>query len=115
MPVSAIREVAATAGAAGDVTSWIPFDMFETPHNVSFGVTISNSGAAVFRVEHTFDNILDAKVSAVAFIHDEVSAANGKIDSNYAFPVRATRLAVVSVSASCNISFRVLQVGSRGT
>lgn len=115
MPVSAIKEIAVTAGGAGDVTEWVPLDQFETPFNVSFGVTISNSGAAVFAVEHTFDNILRADVSAVAFIHDEVSAADGKIDGNYAFPVRATRLAIVSVSASCNIAFRVLQAGSRGT
>lgn len=115
MPVSSVQEIAATAGAAGDVTPWIPFDVFETPFNVGFGVTISNPGAAVFRVEHTFDNILQQGVSAVAFTHDEVSAADAKIDGNYAFGVRACRLAVVSVSASCNIAFRVQQVGSRST
>ena len=115
MPVEWLIEKAATAGAGGDVTRWVPLDIFETPHNVAFGVTISNSGAAVFRVEHTFDNVLSADVSAVSFIHDEVSAANGNIDGNYAFGVRATRLAVVSVSASCNIAFRGVQVGSRGT
>lgn len=115
MPVTAIREIAATAGAAGDVSEWVPFDLYETPHNVSFGVTISNSGAAVFRIEHTFDNVLDADVSAVAFIHDEVSAANGMIDGNYAFGVAAARLAIVSVSASCNVAARFIQVGSRGT
>lgn len=115
MPVSSIKEIAVTAGGAGDTTDWVPLDQFETPLNVSFGVTISNSGAAVFRVEHTFDNILDASVSAVSFIHEDVSAANGQIDGNYAFPVRAARLAIVSVSASCNIAFRVLQAGSRGT
>ena len=115
MPVHAIQEVHASAGASGTSTDWIPFDVFETPFNVGFGITISNSGAAVFRVEHTFDNVLQQGVSAVAFIHDEVSAANGTIDGNYAFGVRAARLTVVSVSASANIAFRVQQVGSRGT
>ena len=115
MPVEWLIEKAATAGAGGDVTRWVPFDIFETPFNVGFGVTISNSGAAVFRVEHTFDNVLDADVSAVSFIHADVSAANGNVDGNYAFQVRAARLAVVSVSASCNIAFRGIQAGSRGT
>lgn len=115
MPVSSLQEVHASASASGISTSWIPFDVFETPFNVGFGVTISNSGAAVFRVEHTFDNVLRQGVSAVAFIHDEISAANGKVDGNYAFGVRACRLHIVSVSASCNIAFRVQQVGSRGT
>ena len=115
MPVSSIKEIAVTAGGAGDATAWVPLDQFETPFNVSFGVTISNSGAAVFAVQHTFDSVQGTNVSAVAFTHDEVSAANGQIDGNYAFPVRATRLSIVSVSASCNVAFRVLQAGSRGT
>lgn len=112
MPVTWLQEKAATAGAAGDVTDWVPLDIFETPFNVGFGVTISNSGAAVFRVEHTFDNVLKAGVSAVSFIHEDVSAADANIDGNYAFGVRATRIAVVSVSASCNIAFRGIQVGN---
>ena len=112
MPVTAIKTILATAGAAGDVSDWVPLDIFETPFNVGFGVTISNSGAAVFRVEHTFDDVLEQGFSAVSFIHDEVSAANGNIDGNYAFGVRACRIAIVSVSASCNVAFRVVQVGS---
>ena len=112
MPVTWLQEIAATAGAAGDVTDWVPLDMFETPFNVGFGVTISNSGAAVFSVEHTFDNVMDSNVSAVAFVHEDVSSKNGNIDGNYAFGVRAARLAIVSVSASCNLTFRGVQVGS---
>ena len=115
MPVTWQKTVDASAGAAGDVTDWIPLDIHETPFNVGFGVTIGNSGAAVFRVEHTFDDIFDPDVSARAFIHDEVSAANGDIDGNYAFGIRATRLAVVSVSGATTLEFRGVQVGGVGT
>lgn len=112
MPVTWRQTVHASAAASGTSTNWIPLDIFETPFNVGFGVTTSNDNGVTFAVQHTFDNVLDADVSARAFNHSDVTAGVVDVDGNYAFAVRAVRLNVVSVSASANLEFRGVQAGN---
>lgn len=108
MPIHASKTVSVTAGAGTTQSAWIPLNQFAVPFNVGFGVVTNNSGGAVFRVEHTFE---DPSAAATIFVHEDVSSNDTNIDGNYAFPVRATRIAVQSVSASANVTFTVLQTG----
>ncbi len=112
MPVTAIKTIVVTAAQGTTVSDWIPLDIHVTPFNVGFGVVIDNSGAAVFRVEHTFDNILDPDVTPDVFVHEDVSANNGNVDGNFAFGIRAMRLAVQTVSAATTVALKVVQVGN---
>ena len=86
-------------------------DHLSTPFNVSFGVRKEGGGEVTFRVEHTFDNVLASGVSARPFTHADVSAATDNADGNYAFPVMAVRLAVVSASGTNTLDFTVIQAG----
>lgn len=111
MPTTAIKTIVVTAGAGTTISDWIPLDIHSTPFNVGFGVVTSDDGAATFRVEHTFDNIYDSSVTPNVFVHEDVSANESNVDGNYAFPVRACRLAVQSVSAAATISLKLVQAG----
>lgn len=115
MPIESTKTVIVTAAAsvpsAESKSDWIPLNQYAVPFNVGFGVVIDNSGAAVFRVEHTFDNVFDTSITPTVFVHEDVSSNDGNVDGNYAFPVRATRVAVQSVSGAATIDFTVLQTG----
>lgn len=106
MPVTAIVSAKGTGASA-----WIPLTLHETPFNASFGVVVQG-GTVNYRVEHTFDDIFDPDVSAVAFTHEDVSANSGSADGNYAFPVRAVRLNVTVASANASIRAIFLQSGN---
>lgn len=111
MPIESQVTIHASAGASGSQSDWIPLNQYAVPFNVGLGLVTNNDGGVTFRVEHTFDNIFDTSITPTAFIHEDISAATGNIDGNYAFPVRATRLAIASVSASANVTLTVLQTG----
>lgn len=76
-------------------SAWIPLNTSKTPFNVGFGVTIG-AGVLTYKVQHTFDDVQDASVTAVAFDHPDVTGETTNQDGNYAFPVRAVRLAVTA-------------------
>ena len=114
MPVYATRSIIVNtvSGTATSVTtSWIPTNIHQTPFNVGFGVIVHGNGDITYKVEHTFDNVLEHGVSARAFTHEDVSAESASKDGNYAFGVRAIRLAVVSASSSAGAELTVIQVG----
>ena len=115
MPLTATKQIivsTVSGTSVGTSTGWIPTDLFETPFNVGFGVVKTGGGDVTFKVEHTFDNVQNSSVTPTAFTHDDVSAATGNIDGNYAFPCRAIRLTVVSASGSVGATLTVLQAGS---
>ena len=114
MPVTATKTITvntASATATSVTSDWVPFNIHQTPFNVGFGVVKTGGGDVTFRVEHTFDDVLDPSVTPVAFVHEDVSAASDSIDGNYAFGIRAARVAIVSASGSVGVSFRPVQVG----
>lgn len=114
MPMTATRSiiVSTVSGTAiSTVSSWIPTNLYEVPFNIGFGAIVHGAGDITYRVEHTFDNVFDPNVSARVFVHEDVSAENASKDGNYAFGVRAIRLAVVSASASAGVELTVIQVG----
>ena len=94
------QAIGGTATTASTATSWIPLNQHTSPFNVGFGVVPGTTqGSNTFSVQHTFDNVFDSSVTPVAFDHSTVSGKTAKIDGNYAFPVAAVRLIVVSASS----------------
>ncbi len=75
-------------------SAWIPVDMYQTPFNIGFGVTLATDSTLTYSVEHTFDDIFDSSVTPVAFPHATVAGETTNQDGNYAYPVRAIRLTV---------------------
>lgn len=115
MPVYAAKTLVTTTvsgTAVSTASSWIPMNIHETPFNVGFGVVVDGNGDVTYRVEHTFDDVFDPSVTPTAFVHDDVTAATASVDGNYAFPVRAVRLAFVSASGtSASATLTVIQAG----
>lgn len=106
MPIFSQVTVTAAGTAATTASPWIPLNQYAQPFNVGFGViTNPGTGHLTYTVQHTFDNVFDPSVSARAFDHSVVSgksatAASTQIDGNYAFPVAAIRLQIVSGSGT---------------
>ena len=99
--------VATNVSTASTASPAYILNQHETPFNVGFGVT-KVSGDATFTVQHTFDNLF---VSAANwFDHSSVSGKTASIDGNYAFPIFATRVVLLSGSGA-QINFRVRQAG----
>ena len=92
-------------------TAWIPVDWRSNPFNLSFGCVIA-SGTPTYKVEHTFDNVLDPSVTPTAFTHEFVTASTVSDDGNYAYPVTAVRLTVSSGTGV--VTMTVLQPGGNG-
>lgn len=111
MSVYAVNLRAATASgtAISTVSSWLPLDVFESPFNVGFGVVNNGPGNVTFSVQHTFDDVQNSAVTPTAFTHADVSLKTASIDGNYAYPVKAVRLAFVSASGSADCTITVLQ------
>lgn len=121
MPLTATKSITVdtSVGNAGTVSDWIPLDIYQTPFNVGFGIVKDGDGDITFQIQHTFDDIFDPDVSADRFVHaDLTSQSTGanpfKVDGNYAFGIRAMRIAVVSASGSSRVTLKVVQVGSPG-
>ena len=108
MPVHAKIQV---NGSAGEDSAWVPLNQYQTPFNVSFGVTKAGTGDVEFKIQHTFDQILKNASAASIFTHADVTAATGDVDGNYAFPVAAVRCHVTAASGASTLQFYVMQTG----
>lgn len=81
-----------------------------TGGGVSLGVTIT--GTINYDVQHTLDDIFASTTAAQTanwFDHSTIAAKTASSDGNYAFPVRAVRLMVNSVTNGATVSFNILQ------
>lgn len=115
MPVHAVTQMSVDATSASTCGPWIPFNLYNSPFNVSFGGVIVSGGPATWAVHHTFDNVLLANASALpirSFVHADVTAAGTAQDGNYAFPVHAARLVVTGVTSAATVHIDFLQSGS---
>lgn len=90
-------------------TAWIPVDWRSNPFNMSFGCVVT--GTPTYKVEHTFDNVLDATVTPTAFTHEFISASTASDDGNYAYPITGIRLTISSGTGS--VTMTVLQPGTK--
>ena len=101
---------AVSAAGINTASAWIPMTHGDTPFNVGFG-TRTNGGPFTYSVQHTFSNVQDASVSAIAYTHADVSLKVSAQDGNYAFPVRAIRIALGTVAVSGNLYLDIIQTG----
>jgi hypothetical protein len=64
--------------------------------NFAVGFGCVRGGDTTFKVQHTFDDIMDASVTPTWFDHSSVTGKTANTDGNYAFPVRAIRVAITA-------------------
>lgn len=94
-----MRPQSVTVGSA-TTSAAIPMNPKGSPFNVSIGCVLSNDGNLTYKVQHTFDNVLDpATGTPTWFDHASMTALSANQDGNYAFPVAAIRLNVTGHTA----------------
>lgn len=97
------------------VSAPIPLDNYISPFNVGFGTVISGTGT--YNIEHTFDDVFSptyVPASGNWYIHTSFSGVAAKGDGNYAFPVMAVRVNVLTSTASMVVSATFIQAGQVG-
>ena len=112
-PVFATATVTAVSKTAGTASPWIPLNQYAQPFNASFGVVaVPDQGEITYKVQHTFDNVFDPTVTPTAFDHSTATGKTANADGNYAFPIAAIRLQVVSGSGTAPyVTLTVRQAG----
>ena len=108
MPVASVKTITVAASSATS-SGWVPLNQHQSPFNVGFGCVVT--GTVQYKVEHTFDDIQNPNVTPTAFTHEDVSAATTNADGNYAFPVKAVRVAAVTAATGGTVTMTVLQAG----
>lgn len=86
-------------------SAWVPVDYRQQVLNVGMGIVIN--GTVTYDIEHTYDNVMDATVSATAFKHPTLTAQTTNKDGNYITPIRAVRINVTAGTGS--VTMTVLQ------
>jgi len=89
-----------------------PLDYKANAFSVSLALTLT--GTISLTVQHTFDDIFDTSVTPVWFPHASLVTKVANSDGNYAFPVRATRLLVNSLTTGATVTFSVIQSSDGG-
>ena len=85
------------------VTNWR-----QNPFSISVGVDIT--GTINYDVQHTFDDIFTVAASSVSwFNHSSIVTDTTDQDGNYAFPVRAIRLLINSLTTGATAELFILQ------
>ena len=78
-----------------------------TSGGVSIAVVIS--GTINYDIQHTLDEIFDSSATINWLDHASMAAKTASSDGNYAYPVRAIRLLINSVTTGATVSMNVLQ------
>lgn len=86
----------------------IPVDYAQNAFAIGFGVVINGGGTLTYKVQHTFDNVMDSTVTATWFDHPIVTGKTANSDGNYAFNIRAMRLNVTAYTSG-SATLTVLQ------
>lgn len=111
MPMRRTVSMTVDATAEPTASNWVPFDIYASPFNVSIGVAIGSAGSGTYRVEHTFHDVLRDPDGAVAHIHEDLDAETVNSDGNYAYPIAASRLVVVSAASAMTVTAIFTQAG----
>jgi hypothetical protein len=113
--VTQIAVDAATAGAiivgvdGKSVSNWYLLDRNVKPFNVGFGCDVT--GTLTYSVQHTFEDLQVADISAVnVFTHGDVAAETTDQDGNYAYPCTAMRV-IITAFTSGTLTLRAIQAG----
>lgn len=108
--------VSATIGAdtfsigytAVSVSKTVVLDLDLNPFNVGLGVIITGTLSAT--VQHCFEDVFSAFPSTRTwFPHASIAAVTSNTDGNYAFPCRATRLLLNSLTATATVKYVIIQ------
>jgi hypothetical protein len=90
----------------------ILMDWLQNPFNVGGNVRVTGA-AADFRVQHTFDDVLNPAVTPTWFNNSAFAAINAADkDWNYAFPVRAIRLNVIDGTGGGTVTISIIQASN---
>lgn len=81
-----------------------------TDGGISVAVTIT--GTINYDIQHTLDEIFDSSATINWFDHASMAAKTASADGNYAFPIRAIRLLINSVTTGATVSMNILQGSS---
>ena len=113
-----ITQVAVDDATAGAITvgvngvsasDWYLTDRNIDPFNIGFGVDIS--GTCTYTVQHTFEDMQVADISAVkAFDHASVASKTADANDNYAYPCSAMRV-IISAFTSGTLKLQIIQAG----
>lgn len=108
--------VTATAGGTTYSPAY-PVDSYAVPCNIALGVKILGVGSAVYDVQHTFDDPgtvnLSISSNGTWFPHATLTSGTANNDSNYAFPIKAIRMAL-RAAASATATLYINQAGPIG-
>lgn len=77
---------------------------------VGFGCVVSAGAVLTYKIQHTFDDILNPAVIPTWFDHSTVTAQTANKDGNYAFPVTAVRLTTTAYTSG-TVTLTLLQQG----
>lgn len=77
---------------------------------VGFGCVVSGGATLTYKVQHTFDDVLNPAVTPTWFDHSTITAQTANKDGNYAFPVAAVRLTVTAYTSG-SVTLTLLQQG----
>ena len=108
-----------TTNGTGTSSIWFP-DWMQNPFNV--GIQCVVTGTATFNIEHTLDNIeiitstnpfsgnanATTAANATWVANPGITSATTTINGNYAFPVRALRINVLSASGPGGVGTAVI-------
>lgn len=102
--------VSVSSAAASNV---LPMDQYISPFNLGLGVSLSAGASLTYTVQHTFDDVWSPDfdpATANWFSHATMVNKTTSFDGNYAYPVTAIRLNVVSHSSG-TATLTVVQAG----
>lgn len=109
-----MRRITAAVTGVG-VSAPIPLDNYISPFNVGFGTVVSGTGT--YNIEHTFDNVFSptyVPASGNWYTHTSFTGVAARGDGNYAYPVTAVRINVLTSTASMSVSATFIQAGQVG-
>lgn len=100
------RTSVVTATIAAPDSGIVLIDHLAEQFAVGFGCV--RSGDATYKVQHTFDDVMNPLVTPTWFDHATVTGKTANSDGNYAFPVRAIK-AVVTAGTTGGVVMTVMQ------
>lgn len=87
----------------------LPVDYAANPFKVGVGCVAS--GTLTYKVQHTFDNVMDSSVTPTWLDSEDLTGETTSQSGEYAFPVRAIRL---NITAYTNGSVTMTLIQGRG-
>jgi len=113
----AVLTVTGLSSTAG-YPMWFP-DYDVRPFNIGIGTVVNSTGTQTYSVEHTFgyQGFLSSDFNgwqsslATWYANTGIVSATSNANGNYAFPVSAIRLNVISGSSQGSVACTLIQAG----